>query len=210
MNAPSSLDQPSPHLVWRDFLPIEEHEAILDWALANRRSFAPSLVGGGKLRTDFRSSATATATDYPWKDAFRARVRDSVPALARALGVAAFEVEQIQLSLIAYNDGDFYREHVDTEPSRDREDVERVGDRVLSAVYYFHREPKAYSGGALRLHAFNPDSARFDDVAPEQNSLIAFASFARHEVRPVTCPSGRFEDSRFAINCWVRRAPPAQ
>lgn len=207
MTAPSSLDAPSPHLLWRDFLPSEEHKAILDWALANRASFAPSLVGSGTLRADFRSSATARGSDYPWKDAFRQRVDDAVPALAQALGVAAFAVEQIQLSLIAYNDGDFYREHIDTEPSRDRA---HGGDRVLSAVYYFHREPKGYSGGALRLHAFNPASDRFEDVAPEQNGLIAFPSFARHEVRPVICPSRRFEDSRFAINCWVRRAPSAQ
>ncbi len=179
MNAPSSLDDPSPHLLWRDFLAVEEHRAILDWALANRECFAPSLVGSGKLRADFRSSATAIATDYPWKEAFRQRMLHAVPELARALGVAAFEVEQIQLSLIAYNDGDFYREHIDTEPSRDRADIDRVGDRVLSAVYYFHSEPRAYSGGALRLHAFNPASARF-------------------------------EDSRFAINCWVRRARLAQ
>ena len=205
----TSLDAPSPHLLMRGFLPVEAHQAILDWALAHQDSFAPSRVGSGKLRTDFRSSATAKATDYPWKAAFRQQVLGAVPELARALGVAAFAVEQIQLSLIAYNDGDFYREHVDTEPSRDRADVERVGDRVLSAVYYFHREPKAYSGGALRLHAFNPASDRFEDVAPEQNSLIAFASFARHEVRPVICPSRRFEDSRFAINCWVRRRLPA-
>jgi SM-20-related protein len=210
VNATSSLDGPSPHLLLRRFLPTGEHRVILDWVLANRECFVPSLVGSGKLRADFRSSATAITTDHPWKEAFRQRVRDAVPELARGLGVAAFEVEQIQLSLIAYNDGDFYREHVDTEPSRDRGDVERVGDRVLSAVYYFHREPRAYSGGALRLHAFNPASDRFADVAPEQNSLIAFASFARHEVRPVICPSRRFEDSRFAINCWVRRAPPAQ
>jgi SM-20-related protein len=206
----TSLDAPSPHLLLQGFLPAEEHQSILDWALANQASFAPSRVGHGKLRTDFRSSATAKAADYPWKAVFRQRVRDAVPELARALGVAAFEVEQIQLSLIAYNDGDFYREHVDTEPSHDREDVERIGDRVLSAVYYFHREPKGYSGGALRLHAFNPASDRFEDVAPKQNSLVAFASFARHEVRPVICPSRRFEDSRFAINCWVRRVPVAQ
>jgi Rps23 Pro-64 3,4-dihydroxylase Tpa1-like proline 4-hydroxylase len=210
MSAASSLDAPSPHLLLRGFLPVEEHQAILDWTLANQVSFAPSRVGSGKLRADFRSSVTAKATDYPWKAAFRQRVLGAAPELARGLGVAAFEVEQIQLSLIAYNDGDFYRAHVDTEPSRDRTDIDRIGDRVLSAVYYFHREPKAYSGGALRLHAFNPASDRIEDVAPEQNSLVAFASFARHEVRPVICPSRCFEDSRFAINCWVRRPPAAQ
>jgi Rps23 Pro-64 3,4-dihydroxylase Tpa1-like proline 4-hydroxylase len=26
-----------------------------------------------------------------------------------------------------------------------------------------------------------------------------------HEVRPVACPSGRFEDHRFAVNCWLCR-----
>lgn len=195
---------------WRDFLPVEEHQAILDWALANQASFAPSRVGRGELRADFRSSATAMAPHYPWKDRFRHRVRDAVPELARGLGLAAFEVAHIQLSLIAYNDGDFYREHTDTESRRNRADIEPAGDRVLSAVYYFHREPKAYSGGALRLHPFNPASDRFEDVQPEQNSLTAFASFARHEVRPVICPSRNFEDSRFAINCWVRRARAAQ
>ena len=210
MNALSSLDQPSPHTQWRDFLPAAEHRAILDWALANQASFAPSRVGSGKLRTGFRSSATAMAPHYPWKQMFRQRVRDAVSQLARGLGVAAFEVADIQLALIAYNDGDFYREHTDTESPRDHADITRAGDRVLSAVYYFHREPKAYSGGALRLHAFNPASDHFEDVPPEQNSLIAFASFARHEVRPVICPSRSFEDSRFAINCWVRRAPAAQ
>lgn len=202
---PSALDQPSPHVVRRDFLPAAEHLAIRDWALAHRRSFVPSLVDHANLRADIRSSLTARLPDRGWADTFRTRVLDAVPGLARDLGMAWFAPETIQLSLIAYNEGDFYRPHVDTETSPDRK-----SDRVLSAVYYFHTEPKAYSGGELRLHAFNPASTRFADIAPEQNSLLAFASFARHEVRPVSCPSGRFEDSRFAINCWVRRALPAQ
>jgi len=62
----TSLDAPSPHLLLRGFLPAEEQRAILHWALANQGSFAPSRVGSGKLRADFRSSATAKATDYPW------------------------------------------------------------------------------------------------------------------------------------------------
>jgi len=199
------LDEPSPHLLMRDFLPAAEHSAIRAWTLAHRALFAPSLVDRAQLRTNIRSSLTARIPDDGWPVVFRRRLLDAVPALASALGIAPFAVDAVQLSLIAYNDGDFYRRHVDTETS-----PARKSDRVLSAIYYFHAEPKAYSGGELRLHAFNPASDRYDDIAPEQNGLLAFASFARHEVRPVTCPSGRFEDSRFAINCWVRRALPPQ
>jgi SM-20-related protein len=32
-----------------------------------------------------------------------------------------------------------------------------------------------------------------------------FPSWVLHEVRPVSCPSKRFVDSRFAINCWLWR-----
>jgi Rps23 Pro-64 3,4-dihydroxylase Tpa1-like proline 4-hydroxylase len=34
----------------------------------------------------------------------------------------------------------------------------------------------------------------------------SFPSWAPHEVMPISCPSKRFTDSRFAINYWVYRA----
>lgn len=85
-------------------------------------------------------------------------------------------------------------------------------DRVLSAVYYFYREPKGFSGGALRLYRFgarpaeaNGDPSNWVDVEPHRNSLVAFPSFALHEVLNVDCPSGSFENFRFALNCWFCR-----
>ena len=76
-----------------------------------------------------------------------------------------------------------------------------------SAVYYFHRSPKSFSGGALRLYSFEASEERgtFVDIEPTNDTLVFFPSWFPHEVRPVVCPSGRFEDSRFAINCWVHR-----
>ena len=62
------------------------------------------------------------------------------------------------------------------------------------------------SGGALRLYAFGPGGDRYEDVVPEHDSLIVFPSWAAHEVLPIACPSGRFADSRFALNCWFLRA----
>jgi SM-20-related protein len=73
-------------------------------------------------------------------------------------------------------------------------------------VYYFFSEPKAFNGGALRLYAIGGNSQQsFIDIEPERNSLLVFPSWAPHEVMPVHCPSGRFVDSRFAINCWLYR-----
>ena len=91
-------------------------------------------------------------------------------------------------------------------------------DRVISAVYYFYREPKGFSGGALRLYRFGADAqdpaADAGSIAfePRQNSLVCFPSWAKHKVEAVSCPSGKFEDYRFGLNCWFCRpgqAPPA-
>ena len=78
---------------------------------------------------------------------------------------------------------------------------------MISAVYYFHREPKAFSGGALRLYRFGVDphdpASEADSVAfePRQNSLVCFPSWAVHKVDLVRCASDRFEDFRFGLNC---------
>ena len=102
---------------------------------------------------------------------------------------------------MAHNDGAFYKRHIDTQTASERDAI-----RVLSGVYYFHAEPKAFTGGALRLYAIgDPDKKTFVDIEPAHDSLLAFPSWAPHEVRPISCPSKRFTDSRFAINCWMYR-----
>jgi len=42
-------------------------------------------------------------------------------------------------------------------------------------------------------------------IEPAQNRLVVFPSFVRHEVRKISCPSHDFADSRFSINCWLRK-----
>ena len=79
--------------------------------------------------------------------------------------------------------------------------------RIISAVYYFNCVPKSFSGGILRIYSFvgDKDTGAFIDIEPTHDMLAFFPSWVLHEVLPVVCPSGRLEDSRFAINCWVRR-----
>jgi Rps23 Pro-64 3,4-dihydroxylase Tpa1-like proline 4-hydroxylase len=194
-----------PRLVRRDFLSCDEHATLLEWALEREGDLVPSTLGGdGMVRTTGRNSMGVKRNLLKGvREALRGRIMAQLPELLDGLGMAPFPVESIALNLVVYNDGAFFRRHVDIATgNRD------AGRRMLTGVYYFHREPQGFTGGALRLHplsAPNRAEAPFVDIAPEQNSLAVFPSWAPHEVRPVACPSGRYEDSRFAINCWVRR-----
>jgi Rps23 Pro-64 3,4-dihydroxylase Tpa1-like proline 4-hydroxylase len=190
-------------VVLRDFLDAEMHRAVLDWALENEARFVPTRVGDGQPGGDFRISQGLSDLG-PLNKPLRERVKAAFPRLLPGLGMRPFPFKVEQLELVAHNDGAQFKTHVDTH-------IGGAGPllrRVLSAVYYFHAEPKAFSGGELRLHGLGPNAGSID-VVPEQNSLVAFPSFMPHEVRPVSGPSKRFQDSRFAINIWFHR-PPAE
>lgn len=191
-----------PHLRIADFLPEDEHAALLDWALANEARFVPAGLAGGLVKPEVRRAASLRDLG-PLAAPLEARIRAAVPDWIAALRVTPFDVHEVELELAAHNDGAHFLLHSDTYTT----DQPARGDRMLSAVYYFHREPKRFEGGCLRLHRIGAQEGDEGlDVAPEQNSLVVFPSWGPHEVMLVSCPSGAFADSRFAVNCWVYRA----
>jgi Rps23 Pro-64 3,4-dihydroxylase Tpa1-like proline 4-hydroxylase len=133
------------------------------------------------------------------------RMRELFPALSAEIGTPPFELESIELELVAHGDGAFFGRHIDTF-TRAAANIDQ--QRILSAVYYFHARPKGFSGGALRLFALSAvagKDAEFLDIEPEHDTLVVFPSWVPHEVCKVSCPSGSFADSRFAVNCWFCR-----
>ena len=131
-----------------------------------------------------------------------------------ASGYRGKEPRSIELELNAYGDGAHFVPHIDISVGVGRRQIgkEDGEDRVISAVYYFYQEPKAFRGGALRLYRFGADASdpgaqEENSIAfePIQNSLVIFPSWAMHCVEPVLCPSGVFADYRFALNCWFCR-----
>ena len=136
--------------------------------------------------------------------ALEARIAALVPEWIAGLRVTPFEISEIELELAAHNDGAHFALHADTYATH----LKARGDRMLSAVYYFHAEPRAFDGGALRLHRIGarPGDPGAADISPDQNSLVVFPSWGPHEVMRVSCPSRAFAGSRFAVNCWVYRA----
>jgi SM-20-related protein len=207
-----------PHVRIESFLSASDHRAILDWVLDHEGEFDPAKivddVAGRKGFVDpgFRVALT-TRRLGSLGGALEKRMRDALPELERALGMKT-AATSVELELAAHGDGAHYLPHIDisTGPGRKRVGANPGEDRILSAVYYFHAEPKRFSGGALRLFRLSArprDGAVSDedyvDLEPLQNSLLAFPSWASHEVRPVRCPTGRFRDYRFALNCWFCR-----
>jgi Rps23 Pro-64 3,4-dihydroxylase Tpa1-like proline 4-hydroxylase len=78
-------------------------------------------------------------------------------------------------------------------------------------VYFFHREPKTFRGGDLRIYDSRWENGRYEptenyrNIVPRQNQMVFFVSSLAHEITPVECPSGAFADSRFTVNGWIHR-----
>jgi len=204
----SPLDQIGRFVVRDGILPASDAKELLDWTLEQEALFAPSCVRDGSVRPEIRHSRQLTRKLFKdWRRRLISRIEPMIAGLVIDLGVSFFDTSTIETDLACHNDGDFYRRHIDMRTGP----IDMKTRRVLSLVYYFHTEPKAFEGGALRLHSINP-GALHEDIAPVHNRLVAFPSWMPHEVMPITCPSRAFADSRFAVNCWVHSeaSDPAQ
>jgi SM-20-related protein len=203
-SAPAARSFLPPYRVLPDFLASAEVERLLARVAARESAFAATKVGpanNGRIDPAVRVSASLKDLGE-FQPLLRARLRGVTDELIADLRVSPFVTTQIELELVAHGDGAFYRRHIDTGWATESPQI-----RVISGVYYFHRRPQGFAGGALRLHAIG-DPDRFVDVEPTHNTLVVFPSWAPHEVRPVSCPSGQFIDSRFAINCWLYARRP--
>lgn len=207
-----------PHAQIRDFLPQTDHSALLEWTLANEGKFKVAKVinddVGEKSRVAPEIRIGSTTRDLgPLRPILERRMWEVLPTLESSTGTRT-RSSSIELELAAHGDGAHYVPHLDISYGEGRKKVgaQPGQDRILSGVYYFHREPRAFTGGALRIYRMNakPKTEQvqpgdFVDLAPLQNSLVVFPSWALHEVRPVHCPSAAFADYRFALNCWFCR-----
>lgn len=202
----------------RDFLPERDNRRILDWVLANAAEFAAATVTTGQADSEDRVSDTkrialTTSNLGPFEAMLTRHFLAALPQIVARTGTP-MSPDSLELEFSVHGDGGFFGPHIDIPTGRNRQPGGDAHgqDRILSAVYYFHCEPKAFLEGALRLYRFGADPAgagqqpaNHIDFEPVNNSMIAFPSTVLHEVRPVRCPTPNFEDRRFAINCWYCR-----
>jgi len=187
------------------FLGEEKSARLLDFAIRNQHLFAPSGVHDMAATQQYglrRSSLSLVDGHDEALSDFIAAVDANFERLRKAVGVRDFVVSEREIDLVAHLDGHHYRRHVDilTQDAR----AETTADRMISLVYYVHKQPQAFSGGELDLFAIGSEETR--RVEPRHDRLVAFSPMAPHEVRNVTLPGNQFADARFSVACWLCRA----
>ena len=204
---------PARYVRIENFLAPHEHARLLDYALTHEADFAASTVTSADstahVDSEFRRSGTIFDLAEIW-DLFEARLPKLLPHVRRELGTGWFPVGQIERQMAVHRDDGFFGVHTD-----DGNDA--VAGRRISCLYYFHAQPKRFSGGELRIYDSEVRGGRLErastytDVEPTDNSLVFFASSFHHEVRPVRRETAAFGDSRFSISVWfwVGAAPQA-
>jgi SM-20-related protein len=189
-----------PHLVRPNALSPETIARLLDYAIAQKaRARAAQVHDAHGDEVDLSSRNALVIDDLgPLKQELETYVDRWLPEALESLGVAAFDVTQKDSTLVAYGDGAFYGQHIDTYTGAG---AGGEAPRQITFVCYFFAEPKRFSGGALRL--FDPLGGGSVDIEPDNGLMTAFASWTAHEVLPVSCPGCAYEDGRFAVNIWV-------
>jgi Rps23 Pro-64 3,4-dihydroxylase Tpa1-like proline 4-hydroxylase len=122
-------------------------EKLLDHVLQSENKFRPATVvpsTDDQLQVNEKIRRARTLDDLgPYAETFqKALMQHLEPALKR-LQHPGFPVGQIEMQITASGDGDYFRLHSDSDAKSTRE---------ISFVYYFHREPRRFSGGELRLY----------------------------------------------------------
>lgn len=176
----------------------DQHAQLLQFATDNEALFnASGTVAGGP---GYRQSRVCHRF-APFDQLIGARVRALLPKVCASLNLP-LPTGGIDIQLTAHQHGDYYKLHNDNSG-------EVLAHRAISFVYYFHRSPKAFTGGQLRLHDRDVQGNRLQaagtwkDIEPLDNTLVFFNASELHEVLPVVSDSRDFADSRFTVNGWV-------
>lgn len=195
-------------LLLDEFLAPAELHDLLSYTLEEEKHFnlseviSPEVYNGSSVDFEHRRSHVLMDLDMHY-DRFIDRLQSTLPRLLPKLGIEPFPVVGVEAQITASKDGDFFRWHNDN-------GQDEVSGRKITFVYFFHREPKVFTGGELRIQGPVIDNSGFGDgnyytIVPRQNQLALFDSSLMHEITPVRCSSGKFADSRFTVNGWIRR-----
>ncbi|MEG4343474.1 2OG-Fe(II) oxygenase [Microcoleus sp. A003_D6] len=185
-----------------NFLTPAEKNKLIKYVLAKESEFVTTSTSTNA--EDYRRSMVLHS--FPeFSELMVNRIKAILPDVLQKLNLPSFSLGDIEAQLTMHNDNNFYKLHNDS-GSPD------TATRFFTYVYYFYREPKAFSGGELQIYDskvennFYVAAETFRTVEPRNNSIVFFLSRYMHEVLRVSCPSKAFADSRFTINGWVRKA----
>lgn len=197
-------------VVLDEFLAPQELDELISFALQQEAEFESSGVvspSGDPGVIDYNHRRSRVLMDLgKHEQVMLERIRGVLPRVLEQLGMEEFPVTRVEAQITASNDGDFFGAHSDASH-------ELIASRRLTFVYFFHRAPRQFEGGELRLHdsrgserpvaAGSYQTGSFQTIVPQQNQIVFFPCSLLHEITPVECPSRAFADSRFTLNGWL-------
>jgi Rps23 Pro-64 3,4-dihydroxylase Tpa1-like proline 4-hydroxylase len=199
---------PAQCVVLDEFLAPQELEKLTGYALEHEADFTASEVvspsaDGGIVNYEHRRSLVLMDLAHH-QDLILARIKSVLPQVLEKLGMEELSIGGVEAQVTASNDGDFFHFHSDN-------GSDRVALRHLTFVYFFHREPRQFEGGELRIHDARLEegtyisAGSYQTIVPQQNQIVFFPCELMHEITSVNCASQLFADSRFTLNGWLRR-----
>jgi SM-20-related protein len=204
----ANSEQPTtPVVIFDEFLVAQEWRGLIDFTAVHTHDFVGTQVIGanGANHLDHQTRRSKVLYDLGmYQQVFADRLLTFLPHVFARLGHESFDVSHVEVQLTATNNGEYFRVHSDN-------DAGPVRGREITFVYFFHREPRAFFGGELRIFDTQLENDRtvatgpYRIVYPLQNQIVFFPSYCLHEILPVGCPSGHFADSRFTVNGWLHR-----
>jgi SM-20-related protein len=199
---------PLRYAVMEELLAPAELNGLLSYTLGQEREFklsevvSPGVSGNG-VNFEYRRSRVLMDLGR-YHDLLVDRLRLALPRLLPRLEMEPFPISGVDVQITASNDGDFFHWHSDNAQ-------DEVASRHVTFVYFFHREPKMFEGGELRLYDSRKQgngyvpAGNYLTIVPQQNQAVLFNSSLAHEITPVVCGSQEFADSRFTVNGWFCR-----
>ena len=199
---------PAQCVVLDEFLAPQELEELTRFVQEHEADFSASEVvspnaDGGIVNYEHRRSRVLMDLAQH-QDIVLERIKAVLPQVLDRLGMEEFSIAEVEAQVTASHDGDFFHFHSDN-------GSDRVASRYLTFVYFFHREPRQFEGGELRIHDARLEqgayvsAGSYQTIIPQQNQIVFFPCELLHEITPVNCASQHFADSRFTLNGWLRR-----
>jgi hypothetical protein len=187
---PGARSSPSPFVLAPDALPREVHRSLIEHALAQgeEAKAAPDHVAGSMRELELGPLEQVLATAFNLHLSNSRAVLGAAEAIDIDLHCRMFAVGHAGAVTLATTSGD-----------------------LLHFVYHFHKAPRAFSGGGMRLfdgrieNGVQRAADAFRDVVIDDNCLLIFPGHVVSAGLPVLCASHAYADGLFVVCGALRR-----
>ena len=196
------IDKQAPYPIYTEVIDSIPHQQLASEVCELREAFEQSFViRGHVVAKDLTRRNSLTLRDMQILQPYTTQILSAVDLrwqqILQRLRVRPFRIKKRSLNCLAYEDGGFFKRHIDFLP----------GDfypRRVTWIYYFFKEPRAFAGGDLVFFEGAKEVAR---IVPSSGLLVAFPSQMSHEATSVVVQDSSFKNARFSLNCFVSGRP---